>query len=121
MEFKLCPRSKPENIATIQRLRKRVETHAARRNHNFMLRERNRVEQIQRHRMAEGGIVSRLEFEAGLAPQLNIPRNEVYQAMSRIQGNPGLARLGRRPQNGHQILSLARSGFAGQAKAYKQK
>ena len=65
--------AKPENIRTMQRLRNRVQAHADRRNHNFMLREKNRVEQIQRHRISEDGIVDRGETDAGLAPQLNIP------------------------------------------------
>lgn len=113
--------SKPANIATIQRLRARVQTNADRRNNNFMLREKNHVEQIQRHRLSEEGVVARLENEAGLAPQLQVPRNEVYQAMSRIQGNPGLARFGTKPQNGHQILSMARTGYAAQAASYKSR
>lgn len=112
--------AKPENIRTMQRLRNRVQAHADRRNHNFMLREKNRVEQIQRHRISEDGIVDRGETDAGLAPQLNIPRNEIFNAMSRIQGNPGLSRIGCKPQTGPQILSTARSGFTAQLNAYNQ-
>jgi len=108
----------PAKLRAMNKLRDRVQTHADRRNNNFMLRERNHVEQLQRHKMSEDNIVSRLETEAGLAPLLTIPRNEVYQSMSRIKGEPGLARHGVSPETGYKVMNMAKMGYAAHKAAY---